>query len=108
MITDGGPIILLDSKYASLWGSVPIDVDPPHNISDWDDYGRACTVDDYLGLVQYGSSAQQSEAVVFGAERMTAYYSPELEDVRKSRHSRMCIMRLGSSLPGVVPRTPQV
>lgn len=48
----GGPLILIPESACPLWGGAP-----PNYPDDKGDYGRACQVDDYIGLIEVGRVA---------------------------------------------------
>lgn len=60
----GGPLILLEQTYFSCWKGVNSDSEPT-------DYDRACTIDEYIGLI----SISDGNAIVLGDMPMsTAWY----------------------------------
>ncbi|MEU5993103.1 Imm21 family immunity protein [Spirillospora sp. NPDC047418] len=59
--SNGGPLVAVPQQDLSLWRSAPEDPDADDS-SGWGDYGRACEVGDYLGILPLA----HSEALVFG------------------------------------------
>jgi len=45
----GGPLILVPQSACPLWGGAP-----PNYPDEEGDYGRACAIDDYIGLIDVG------------------------------------------------------
>ncbi|MGI8882844.1 MAG: Imm21 family immunity protein, partial [Pyrinomonadaceae bacterium] len=80
---DGGPLILMEQKYLTTWeGS-----DEPSNgrvieaNSQWvldviTDYDRACSIEDYLGLINVG----EGKAIVLGGDEMATTWFPLSEN----------------------------
>nr|WP_062347476.1 Imm21 family immunity protein [Herbidospora yilanensis] len=57
MTSLGGPLILIPESACDLWAGAPM------NFPDEEgDYGRACAVDDYIGLIDVGTA----QALVLG------------------------------------------
>ncbi|AEB44263.1 immunity 21 family protein [Micromonospora maris] len=67
----GGPLLVAPQSALSLWtGADTTD----GSVESWGDYGRACAVDGYVGVVAIG----QRQALVLGDEpAMTTYLSSE-------------------------------
>ena len=53
----GGPLILIPQSACHLWNGAP-----PDYPDEEGDYGRACAVDDYIGLIDVG----HTQALVLG------------------------------------------
>jgi len=71
----GGPLILIDSDLALEWGGLSGNSGSPESLSD---YERACSIDDYLGLL----GVQKGVALVLGDEPMrTSVKRLEQDDV---------------------------
>jgi len=69
--SEGGPLLVAPQSAVSSWAGVP-DLDGPAQARD--DYGRACSVDGYIGLVDVG----ERQALVLGDEpAMTTYLAGE-------------------------------
>ena len=67
----GGPLLVAPRSELSEWGGSTADDGP---VESWGDYGRACTVEGYIGLVRIGSQ----QALVVGDEPApTTYLSTE-------------------------------
>ncbi|EWM15240.1 Imm21 family immunity protein [Kutzneria sp. 744] len=64
----GGPLILIPESACHLWGGAPRDY-PDHE----GDYGRACAVDDYIGLIDVGPTT----ALVLGDMPARTTFLPE-------------------------------
>jgi hypothetical protein len=64
----GGPLILIPESACPLWGGAPRDY-PEHE----GDYGRACAVDGYTGLIDVGSA----KALVLGDMPARTTFAPE-------------------------------
>ena len=54
----GGPLILIPQSACHLWNGAP----PDYPDDEEGDYGRACAVDDYIGLIDVG----HAQALVLG------------------------------------------
>ncbi|WP_245923480.1 immunity 21 family protein [Paractinoplanes atraurantiacus] len=65
----GGPLLAAPQSALSLWTGADSTDGPT---GDWGDYGRACAVDGYIGLVAIG----QQQALVLGDEPATTTYLP--------------------------------
>jgi hypothetical protein len=61
----GGPLILIPESGCPLWGGAP----PPSYPEVKGDYDRACTVDDYIGLIEVGTA----HALVLSAPEPTTF-----------------------------------
>jgi hypothetical protein len=70
--SNGGPLVAVPQQDLSLWRSAPED---PHadDPSGWGDYGRACEVGDYLGILPIA----HSQALVFGEVPEPTTFLPE-------------------------------
>ncbi|MBF5033014.1 immunity 21 family protein [Micromonospora sp. ANENR4] len=67
----GGPLLVAPQSALSLWSGAD-STDGP--VESWGDYGRACAIDGYVGVVAVG----QRQALVLGDEpAMTTYLSSE-------------------------------
>ncbi|GIH15491.1 hypothetical protein Raf01_36630 [Rugosimonospora africana] len=65
----GGPLLVAPQSALSLWtGADRTD----GLVEDWGDYGRACAIDGYIGVVAVG----QRQALVLGDEPATTTYVP--------------------------------
>jgi hypothetical protein len=64
--SDGGPNVVLHAATAHEWGGV---ADQPSggDIETWGDHGLACGVDDFHGLVEFGTGSAH-RALVLGDE----------------------------------------
>ncbi|UGT55935.1 Imm21 family immunity protein [Nocardia asteroides] len=65
----GGPLIIAPESELGHWGGV-FDTDGP--VEAWGDYGRACSVEGYIGLVAIGSH----QALVLGDTPARTTYLP--------------------------------
>lgn len=66
----GGPLIVVPQSVLPLWTGGG---DSAHgSMKDWGDYGRACAVDGYLGLIPIG----QRQGLVLGDEPADTMYLP--------------------------------
>ncbi|XVV08612.1 immunity 21 family protein [Actinoplanes sp. CA-131856] len=65
----GGPLLAAPQSALSLWTGAD-STDGP--VETWGDYGRACAVDGYIGVVAIG----QQQALVLGDEPATTTYLP--------------------------------
>jgi len=69
--SEGGPLLVAPQSVLSSWTGAT-GLDGP--VETWGDYGRACSVDGYIGLVALG----ERQALVLGDEpAMTTYLSSE-------------------------------
>ncbi|MDI1466105.1 Imm21 family immunity protein [Catellatospora sp. KI3] len=72
----GGPLLVAPQSALASWAGV-IDTDRP--VETWGDYGRACAVDGYTGLIAIGDQ----EGLVLGDEpAMTTYLAEDRLFVR--------------------------
>ena len=69
--TGGGPLLLAPASQLEHWAGGPDDDDGP--VETWGDYGRACSVEGYIGLVKVGAL----DGLVLGDEPATTTYLPE-------------------------------
>ncbi|MCC3761737.1 immunity 21 family protein [Glycomyces sp. TRM65418] len=60
---------------ASSWGGA--DLGSGDDPTTWGDYGRACAVDDYHGLVAFGPITDEAHALVLGDEPLASAYLAE-------------------------------
>lgn len=67
----GGPLLVAPVSQLAHWGGGPDDDDGP--LETWGDYGRACSVEGYIGLVPVGDG----QALVLGDEPATTAYLPD-------------------------------
>jgi hypothetical protein len=65
----GGPLLVAPQSALSLWTGAS-STDGP--VESWGDYGRACAVDGYIGMVAIG----QRQALVLGDEPAQSTYLP--------------------------------
>ncbi|MEV6139000.1 Imm21 family immunity protein [Nocardia sp. NPDC051990] len=65
----GGPLLIAPESELGHWGGAS-DMDGP--VETWGDYGRACSVEGYIGLVTIGSQL----ALVLGDEPARTTYLP--------------------------------
>jgi hypothetical protein len=63
----GGPLLVAPESHLGHWGGAT-DVDGP--VETWGDYGRACSVEGYIGLVAVGDQ----QALVLGDEPASTTY----------------------------------
>jgi hypothetical protein len=68
----GGPLVVVPATALSAWRGASDDFDP-EDLDTWGDYGRACAVEGYAGVVQVGDA----EALVLADEPATTTYLPE-------------------------------
>ncbi|WP_432825680.1 Imm21 family immunity protein [Dactylosporangium sp. CA-092794] len=66
----GGPLLVAPQASLSLWTGAD-STDGP--LEDWGDYGRACAIDGYIGVVAIGAR----QALVLGDEPTTTYLPSE-------------------------------
>ena len=66
----GGPLILIPESACYHWGGAPEDYDYPDHTGD---YGRACAVNDYVGLIDVGPT----KALVLGDHPADTTFVPE-------------------------------
>ncbi|MFI0483804.1 Imm21 family immunity protein [Actinomadura sp. 9N215] len=66
----GGPLLLAPASQLAQWGGVDDDDGP---VETWGDYGRACAVEGYIGLVSVGSL----DGLVLGDEPAMTTYLPD-------------------------------
>ncbi|WP_067830315.1 Imm21 family immunity protein [Actinomadura kijaniata] len=66
----GGPLIAVPESKLTHWGGVTDDDGP---VETWGDYGRACAVEGYIGLVEVDGQ----HALVFGEEPAPTTYLPD-------------------------------
>lgn len=64
----GGPLILIPESACPLWGGTP-----PNYPDDEGDYGRACQVEDYIGLIDVGHTT----ALVLGDHPARTTFLPD-------------------------------
>ncbi|MGW4498238.1 Imm21 family immunity protein [Micromonospora sp. NPDC004336] len=69
--SSGGPLVVVPATALSAWRGVPDDFDPD-DLDTWGDYGRACAVDGYAGVLRVGDA----EALVLADEPATTTYLP--------------------------------
>ncbi|MGI5170124.1 Imm21 family immunity protein [Spirillospora sp. CA-253888] len=67
MTSSGGPLIAVPETALPDWGGVTDDDGP---VETWGDYGRACAVEGYIGLVDVGGH----QALVLGDEPAPTTY----------------------------------
>lgn len=72
--TDGGPTVVLQAATAGEWGGAEIGDDDTGDFDSWGDYGLACGVDDYHGIVDFGAREHPRQALVLGGEPLAAAY----------------------------------
>lgn len=65
----GGPLLVAPRSALSCWGG---STDDDGAVETWGDYGRACTVEGYIGLVAIGTQ----HALVLGDEPAPTTYLP--------------------------------
>ncbi|MGW5220037.1 Imm21 family immunity protein [Nocardia sp. NPDC004085] len=65
----GGPLLIAPESELGHWGGTA-DMDGP--VETWGDYGRACSVEGYIGLVTVGSQ----QALVLGDQPARTTYLP--------------------------------
>jgi hypothetical protein len=65
----GGPLLVAPKSELAQWGGSTNDDGP---VEAWGDYGRACSVQGYIGLVSVGGQ----QALVLGDEPASATYLP--------------------------------
>lgn len=65
----GGPLLIAPESELGHWGGTA-DMDGP--VETWGDYGRACSVEGYIGLVTVGSQ----QALVLGDQPVRTTYLP--------------------------------
>jgi len=65
----GGPLLVVPASALSHWGGSTDDDGP---VETWGDYGRACAVEGYIGLLSVGGQ----QALVLGDEPATTAYLP--------------------------------
>lgn len=70
--TDGGPMVVLATATAGAWGGSETDCDTG-DVETWGDYGLACTVNDYHGIVPFGPQSSPHRALVLGSELDAAF-----------------------------------
>jgi HAD superfamily hydrolase (TIGR01549 family) len=68
----GGPLILVPSSALPKWRGAPFDFDPG-DLDTWGDYGRACQIDGYAGVLDAGDD----QALVLGDEPASTTYLPD-------------------------------
>lgn len=66
----GGPLLVAPESQLALWGGSTDDDGP---VEEWGDYGRACSVEGYVGLVDVGDD----QALVLGDEPASTTYLPD-------------------------------
>ncbi|WP_210748428.1 Imm21 family immunity protein [Actinomadura latina] len=66
----GGPLLAAPASQLAQWCGVTDDDGP---VETWGDYGRACAVEGYIGLVGVGAG----QGLVFGDEPATTTYLPD-------------------------------
>ena len=64
----GGPLILVPESACPLWGGAP-----PNYLDEEGDYGRACDVDGYIGLIDVGHTT----ALVLGDHPARTTFLPD-------------------------------
>lgn len=72
--TTGGPHVLLPHQALPDWNGAPVRFDPGRR-EEWGDYGRACNVDGYIGLLSVGGVA----GLVLGDEPGSTTFHPGLD-----------------------------
>jgi hypothetical protein len=65
----GGPLLVAPRSQLRHWGGSTDDDGP---VETWGDYGRACTVEGYIGLITIGDQ----QALVLGDEPASTTYLP--------------------------------
>jgi hypothetical protein len=68
--SEGGPLIVVPESALDAWGGAP-----PTFPAEPGDYGRACAVDDEVGVIPVGDPAVQ--ALVLGEDPSNTTYLPE-------------------------------
>ncbi|MFG3706029.1 Imm21 family immunity protein [Micromonospora sp. NPDC047670] len=68
----GGPLVVVPATALSAWRGAADGFDPD-DLDTWGDYGRACAVEGYAGVVQVGDA----EALILADEPATTTYLPE-------------------------------
>lgn len=81
LTSTGGPTVILQTAVAEAWGGIGEDLDG--ELESWGDYGSACKVDDWLGVVDYGigstvAPGEAHRALVLGGEPLMSTYVAEL------------------------------
>ncbi|WP_433467541.1 Imm21 family immunity protein [Spirillospora sp. CA-128828] len=66
----GGPLLAAPASQLARWEGATDDEGP---VETWGDYGRACAVEGYIGLVDIGAG----QALVLGDEPATTTYLPD-------------------------------
>jgi hypothetical protein len=66
----GGPLLIAPESELGHWGGTSDDMNGP--VETWGDYGRACSIEGYIGLVTIGSQ----QALVLGDEPARTTYLP--------------------------------
>ncbi|WP_396448316.1 Imm21 family immunity protein [Actinomadura sp.] len=66
----GGPLLAAPASQLAHWGGVADDDGP---VETWGDYGRACAVEGYIGLVDVGAG----QGLVLGDEPAITTYLPD-------------------------------
>jgi hypothetical protein len=74
--TEGGPHVVLHATTAREWGGVADDQPCDGDIDTWGDYGLACGVEDFHGIVEFGSGTSH-RALVLGDEPLESAFLPE-------------------------------
>lgn len=80
--TYGGPMVVLHAATADAWDGAADDRLAGDDVADWGDYRRACGVEGYHGIVEYGPSGAH-RALVLGDEPLDSAFLAE----------RRCIVR---------------
>jgi hypothetical protein len=66
----GGPLLVAPQSVLPLWTGAGESTDGP--VERWADYGRACAIDGYIGVIDLG----QRQALVLGDEPAMTTYLP--------------------------------
>jgi hypothetical protein len=74
--TDGGPHVVLHAATARKWGGVPDDPPSIGDVETWGDYGLACGVEDFHGLIEFDSGSAH-RALVLGDEPLDSAFLPD-------------------------------
>ncbi|MEU4828542.1 Imm21 family immunity protein [Actinomadura citrea] len=69
----GGPLLAAPASQLARWEGATDDEDDDAPVETWGDYGRACAVDGYIGLVGIGGG----QGLVLGDEPATTTYLPD-------------------------------
>jgi hypothetical protein len=82
--TDGGPHVVLHAAAAREWGGVADHQSSDGEVDTWGDYGLACGVEDFHGLIEFDSGSAH-RALVLGDEPLDSAFLPD----------QRCIVRWG-------------